>query len=164
MPLPFDAVEPPESRFCFCRWNFSNNSPPPLFAVVVGLLKSGNDAISLEFMLAIFSQILAYLLPAPTKPSPAVCDCNVAVFCAAGNCDNAIACCCCCCCATATRGGPWAGKPRCAGCSTAPPTAVVGSCVWLGTSTTRSVSESRRELFAVDGVVLGLSRPALFAA
>lgn len=34
--------------------------------------------------------------------------------------------------------------------------------IWLGTMT-RSLNESRRELFAVDGVVLGLSRPVCSA-
>lgn len=49
--LPFEVAEPPDSRLSFCRWNFSNNSPPAelLFIEIAAALEmNGIKANALE--------------------------------------------------------------------------------------------------------------------
>lgn len=125
-----------DSRFIFWRWNFSNNSPPPAGMQLFGTVELKNCQFTFALLLV---SIDAW---AHTNTHLMLRLTFVAlIFGISDTTDRFSADVCCWIC----------------------PTAWCCNCVCVGI-TTLSVSESRRELFAVEVAVLGLSRPPAFAA
>lgn len=127
------SVDAPEftddSRFNFCRWNFSNNSPPPAALALIGTVELENDYTWLAPFGKLFcSRLIVYLM---FRLAFVVLFLGISAAIDRFSTDV-----CCCICPAA-----WCWSWFCVG------------------MTILSVSESLRELLAVDVAVLGLSRP-----